>query len=109
MPRGLEDERDLILMMRAIEVWGVGSQLDQAQEELAECVVAINHLRRDRVGMEKLAEEMADVRLCFDQLEVMFKELGPLIKEAYIRKRNRLEVRVAAAEEKAMKEAACQF
>lgn len=108
MSRGLDDERDPILMQRAVEVWGVRSQLDQAQEEMAECIVAINHLRRGRIEIEELAEEMADALLCFDQLEVMWEQLGPLIKEAYIRKRDRLESRVIRAE-KDLLEAACQF
>lgn len=56
---------------RALEHWGRAAQTTMVMEELAELITAISHYDRDRVGPAQLAEEMAQVRICLRQLEMM--------------------------------------
>jgi NTP pyrophosphatase (non-canonical NTP hydrolase) len=73
------EERDK-LYDRAIKKWGEMGQLDQMIEECAELIVALNKYKRmknyiaqKKEGvMENLYEELADVKLCLEQMEFMF-------------------------------------
>lgn len=49
---------------------------NQLQEECAELVVAVNHIRRDRIGWEEFAEECADVFLMINVLDQYLHILG---------------------------------
>lgn len=68
------------LYQRAVEKWGEDAQLDQMIEEMAELIVAINKVKRakhfiaqKKEGvMDNLFEELADVKLCLEQMEWMF-------------------------------------
>ena len=62
------------IYQRAIDAFGVQPQLDQAQEECAELIVDINHLRRGRLMLEELGEEVADVSIMVEQLRLI---VGP--------------------------------
>jgi ABC-type sugar transport system ATPase subunit len=95
MPREV-DINDVSL--RAAEVWGVDAQINQAQEELAEAVVALNHYRRGRASLAEVAEEMADVRLCFEELFAVLPALRILEPDVFQNKLLRLEYRVCKAE-----------
>ena len=62
----------------SVEKWGVQSQYDQMTEECAELIVAINKYKRFLCGEKKqteeevmfnLLEEIADVKICVQQLE----------------------------------------
>lgn len=72
-------ERD-VLYKRAVEKWGAEGQLDQLIEEMAELTIAINKVKRaekfiaqKKEGvMENFYEELADVKLCLEQMEYMF-------------------------------------
>ena len=65
---------------RALNEWGEYSQLDQGVEEMAELIVAINKYKRTNMDlskrkdeiMENLIEEIADVKMCIEQFEMMF-------------------------------------
>jgi NTP pyrophosphatase (non-canonical NTP hydrolase) len=59
------------LALQAVQQWGNEPQLSQATEELAELIVAINHYRRGRVGVIKLAEEVADCFLMLEQIKII--------------------------------------
>lgn len=60
-------------MGKAIQKWGVELQMDLAQEECAELIVAISHWRRNRINCTKdVIEEIADVKIMIRQLELMF-------------------------------------
>lgn len=65
---------------QAIEKWGIESQYDQMIEEMAELIVAFNKLKRagkeiaqkkDGV-LENVYEELADVKMCLEQMEYIF-------------------------------------
>ena len=65
------------LYNKAEELWGELAQYDQAIEEMAELIVAINKYKRKKLYgeyknrpdiEENLIEELADVRLCLEQI-----------------------------------------
>ncbi|MDO5547215.1 MAG: hypothetical protein Q4F79_01875 [Eubacteriales bacterium] len=65
------DRWESIVLNRAIEVYGVGNQIDQAEQELIELLDALKHRRRpDRIT--NIYEELADVGIMLDQLKLIF-------------------------------------
>lgn len=69
----LEKEVRLYLYRSALEKWGVQSQINQLYEEIGELLTAIVHLDRGRITVDGLAEEIADVELCLEQLKDIHK------------------------------------
>lgn len=66
------------LYNKAEKEWGLVAQYDQAIEEMGELIVAINKYKRKCLFGEyknnpkiedNLAEEIADVKMCLEQLE----------------------------------------
>ena len=80
------------LYEKAIEVWGIHAQLDMVQEECAELIVAVGHLKRDRKLPEFVADEVADVEIMCGQMRVILGDR--LVDEAVARKLKRLEGRL---------------
>jgi len=77
----MDDEKRIALYKAAIEQWGETAQLDQAIEECAELIVAINKYKRvafygdsgtaeDAIAGVK--EEAADVLIMLEQLAEMY-------------------------------------
>ena len=58
------------MLKEAVETDGLQFCLDCLQEEAAELIVAINHLRRKRVDTRKVIEEMANVSLMLDMCKL---------------------------------------
>lgn len=67
----------------AEEVWGLIAQYDQAVEEMGELIVAINKFKRkflhgeyqeNNLVEENLIEELADVKMCIEQLSMYVGE-----------------------------------
>ena len=57
------------LYAKALLKWGLDAQLDMAQEEAAELIMAINKLRRSKYRRKSfVAEECADVRIMINQI-----------------------------------------
>lgn len=56
----------------ALERWGKVSQIRQAQEEVAELFVALNHYRRGRGNEDEVLEEIAGVEILLNQLKLFF-------------------------------------
>lgn len=54
---------DETLFAQCTETWGETQQFDMMIEEGAELTQAIQHLRRGRCDLDKVAEETADVIL----------------------------------------------
>lgn len=56
-----------------VDFYGIEPQARQAMEEAAELIQAINKVLRKKDGAkEHLAEEIADVFICFEQLRYSF-------------------------------------
>jgi NTP pyrophosphatase (non-canonical NTP hydrolase) len=63
----------LLVFNTAWEMWGEEAQLKMSIEECAELIVAIAKLGRNKNGstMSNVAEEIADVELCLEQIKLM--------------------------------------
>lgn len=66
-----------VIYDKAEELWGLIAQYDQAIEEMGELIVAINKYKRkclygeyqgNNKVIEDLIEEIADVKMCLEQL-----------------------------------------
>ncbi len=55
-----------------LDKWGEQAQYDQAVEECAELIAALKHFRRDKIDVEAVISELADVTLMVGQLTYMF-------------------------------------
>lgn len=89
------EERVSAAVHGAIEAWGADAQLTHIQEELAELIVAISHLRRGRCDADHVAEEVADVILCMGTARVLVGV--DLVSKHVLAKLERLEGRIARA------------
>lgn len=60
------------IYQKALETFGHAPQLNQAQEEAAEFIVAVNHFRRGRGGAQlALAAEIADLEIMLAQVRLI--------------------------------------
>lgn len=90
MPRFAITER--LTLQRAILHWGREAQLEQAVEEMAETIVAIQHHKRGRDD-DGLVEEAADLCVMAEQLRIMAGDaaVDEKIHEKMDRLRHRLD------------------
>lgn len=79
----LTKQERLEIYDKATKLWGVTAQLDQWIEEMAELTVAINKYKRkvlygeyegNQKVIDNLVEEIADVKMCVEQMCDMFKK-----------------------------------
>lgn len=77
----------------AFDKWGLLLQLVVALEELSECQKEICKLMRGNENMGHLAEEIADTRICLEQL-CLFYGLGDEVARQKEAKLQRLKERV---------------
>lgn len=56
----------------AIDTWGEDNQLIVAVEEMAELTKEICKRQRGDGNIDHICEEIADVRICLEQLEMIF-------------------------------------
>ena len=77
------------LYRRTLELWGEQAQYDQMVEECAELCAALMHYRRDKVSLQQVIDELADVTLMVGQLSWMFGE--EQVAQAVKDKREKLE------------------
>lgn len=76
----------------AVARYGATSQMNQLQEECAEYIVALSHMRRGRVGINEVADEVADIVIMCEQARLIFG--GNILESAIERKLARLEERL---------------
>ena len=71
------------LYKKAIDTWGIYSQMDMLVEECAELIVAINHHRREKVTLLEFCSEMADVEIMIEQISTTqnYRKAIELIKQ----------------------------
>ena len=82
------------ILDRAIKQWGIDAQLDMLVEESSELILAVQHMKRKRCGWEKVAEEIADVKIMSEQISLVIGE--EKVDEYYNQKLERLEKRLNA-------------
>ena len=83
------------ILKKAIEKYGE-KQLDQAQEELAELIVAISKHKRNanKLTIANVIEEIADVRIMLKQVMMLLNIEEFQIKNEELYKLNRLKKRL---------------
>ena len=83
------------ILEKAIEKYGE-KQLDQAQEELAELIVAISKYKRNenKFTISNVIEEIADVRIMLKQVMMLLDIKEFEVKSEEIYKLNRLKERM---------------
>lgn len=52
----------------AIRTWGIDAQAQMAEEEAAEFIVASKHHSRGKASIEDVIDELADIRIMYEQL-----------------------------------------
>lgn len=80
----------------AAKKWGADAQAGVAVEEMGELIAALSRYARGRVGIEVVAEEVADVIICMEQLQLAFCPVG-MVGNFKQRKIERLAQRVASS------------
>ncbi len=56
----------------AIIKYGEEHQINIAQEEMAELIVALSHYQRGRASIQDVASELADVQIMLEQMKIIF-------------------------------------
>jgi NTP pyrophosphatase (non-canonical NTP hydrolase) len=84
---------------KAIEVWGVRSQLEMAQEESTELALAIRKFIRQQNDekFDDMIGEIADVEIMISQLKLMFPAIQEKVDTMKSFKINRLKERIIEA------------
>lgn len=94
--RSLFDEEDEATFSEAVETWGIDAQVDMAEEEAAEFIVASKHYARGKADLDEVIDELADLRIMSEQLtEFVGRER---VEEHVETKMDRLRERLAEAE-----------
>jgi len=81
----------------AVDTWGIEAQAEMAEEEAAEFIVAHKHFKRGKGSTDELIDELADIRIMYEQMARFF---GKDRVEARVRtKMERLRERLEEYEE----------
>jgi hypothetical protein len=92
----LFDEADEETFAEAVETWGIAAQVDMAEEEAAEFIVASKHYARGKVDLDGVVDELADLRIMSEQLtEVIGRDR---VERRVESKMDRLRERLAEAD-----------
>jgi len=65
-------EQQESIYKRAVDKWGTISQIEMTLEECIELCLAIQHLKRERIELMPLLEEIADVEIMCGQMRKIF-------------------------------------
>ena len=84
---------------RQLKIGTVESQFGQFSEELAELIVALNHLRRGRGSAQDVCEEMADVEIMIDEFKHIMKVDHKQFADLKARKLEKWESQIVSKEE----------
>ena len=75
---------------RAIDQFGHEAQQKMLVEEMSELTKEVCKMWRGRTNLDHLAEEIADVEICIEQLKLMLQN-GGLVQQWRLEKTRRLE------------------
>jgi NTP pyrophosphatase (non-canonical NTP hydrolase) len=70
------------VLRQAVNTWGMKSQIQMAQEECAELIVALSHYQRNPTDATfcDVVNELADVKIMVAQMELLFGQTEVAIK-----------------------------
>ena len=81
------------ILEKCIDKWGAKFQVELAVEEIGELIEqlgstlkSINQYKRDRIGLERLMEEFADVFLMMQQMRAIDQKLFDDISEYKVKR-----------------------
>ncbi len=89
------DERQIC--QKALDTWGIISQLDMTTEECAELIKAINKWKRGKLKPEQVMEEVVDVHLMNSQMRLILNN-EPLFEQIKLKKLRRLQKKLRSAD-----------
>lgn len=69
-PKPLFDRNDRGTLQLAVDTWGIDAQADMAEEEAAEFIAASKHYARGKADADDLIDELADLRIMYEQLSM---------------------------------------
>lgn len=87
-------ELDSEILQKAIDTWGVDSQVNMVIEECAELINAIVKFRRGRNEIKDVVTEIADVQIMCAQLELIVGGNTKIVEMERMRKMDRLRGRL---------------
>jgi phosphoribosyl-ATP pyrophosphohydrolase len=89
----LFDEHDRETFEAAVDEWGIDAQADMAEEEAAEFIVASKHYARGKADAEDVIDELADLRIMYEQLSLFMgqERVEKRVSEKMDRLRERLQ------------------
>lgn len=92
-PPRLFDARDVATFQAAVETWGINAQADMAEEEAAEFIAASKHYARGKIGDAEIIDELADIRIMYEQLALFLgsDRVADRVEQKMDRLRERLE------------------
>lgn len=82
------------LIKELIATRGIHYQCDVAKEECSELIKEVCKMTRGKGNIQNLAEEMADVAICIEQLQIMFGITDEMLYGWKRRKEKRTEERL---------------
>lgn len=78
-------EDQISAIQNTVATWSLGKSVRRATEELLELALALAHYERDKIELNSVLEEMADVRIALRHLEFKFgnyqKQLDAKVKK----------------------------
>lgn len=83
----MNEEQKKEVLIRAVETYGINSQIRMAIEEMAELIKALCKFERVDLGPESdkavgnVIEEIADVQIMLDQLRIIFKSDAKAVED----------------------------
>lgn len=93
-----EAAKDLSIFQRVIEHYGKEKQTIIAIEEMTELTKALTKELRGSGNREHIAEEMADVYICLEQLKIMYDISDEFVEKWKKWKTERIEMRLKESE-----------
>ncbi len=87
MPNYARGDISMNVFQKAVKHYGKEAQLRQLQEECAELIVAISHYLRNNSDehKENLLEEIADLKVMFEQLPFILENGDDMVRISKIR------------------------
>lgn len=83
------------LYFTALRKYGITPQIDMLIEEMSELITKICHLKRNRIELNEVCEEFADVEIMIEQIKLIFdceEKVEEIKKQKLERLKKRLEV-----------------
>ena len=82
------------ILLNALQWYSGPAQIDKAEEECAELIVALKHFKLGKATAQDIISEIADVEIMSKQMQILFGE--DAVRKEIDRKLERLQKRINA-------------